>query len=147
MTYTITSESILASVDKEVSRAAAMAHGDDGSPLFDAYRILSRDRDTLEEYMGDAVSAVFLRLFDIATRSGGNGSVTITFDVPDFDGSMEPEVTKELNRFITLMVCSYWLLEKGAGPKSEEFAKRAEAALEKAHVLLKSRKTPKRNNI
>lgn len=134
-------------VNKEVSRAAAMSHGDDGSPLFDAYKILSRDTDTLKEYMGDAVSAIFLRLFDIATRGSEGGNITLTFDVPDFDLSMEPEVTKELNRFVTLMVCSYWLLEKGAGLKSEEFGKRAEASLEKAHVLLKSRKTPKRNNI
>lgn len=147
MTYTIDTESILASVNKEVSRAAALSHGDDGSPLYDAYKILSRDQDTLEEYLGDALSVVFMRLYDIATREAADGKVTITFDVPDFDLSMEPEVKKELNRHASLMVCSYWFLEKGAAAKSEEFAKRAEAALEKAHVLLKSRKTPKRNNI
>lgn len=144
MTYTIDQQTILASVNREVSRAAAVAHGDDGSPLYDAYRILSRDSDTLQEYLGDAVSAMFLKLRDIATRSQEGDVVTVSFDVPDFDTTLEPEVRKELNRFMSLMVCSYWFLEKGADKKSEEFAGRAEASLGKAHVLLKSRKTPKR---
>jgi len=68
------------------------------------------------------------------------------FNVPDFDASMENEVIKELNRYITLMTCCSWFEEKGA-TLSENYEKRAIKALDKAHVLLKSRKTPKRNEI
>lgn len=145
--YIVDPDVILLSVKKDISRAAGMARGDDGSPLYDAYKVLSRDTETLQEYLGDAVSAMFLRLYDIASRSESSGKITVSFDVPDFDMSLLQEVTKELGRFMSLSVCSYWFLEKGDKEKSEEFAGRSETSLTKAHVLLKSRKTPKRNQI
>lgn len=146
MEYTVDISAILPMVEKEVSRAASSSYDDEGSSLYDAYKLLARDTDTIKEYIGDAVSTIFVRLFDIATRSETEGKLMMEFNVPDFDASMENEVIKELNRYITLMTCCSWFEEKGA-TLSENYEKRAIKALDKAHVLLKSRKTPKRNEI
>lgn len=146
MEYTVDISTILPMVEKEVSRAASSSYDDEGSSLYDAYKLLTRDNDTIKEYIGDAVSTIFVRLFDIATRSETEGKLMMEFNVPDFDASMENEVIKELNRYITLMTCCSWFEEKGA-TLSENYEKRAIKALDKAHVLLKSRKTPKRNEI
>lgn len=146
MKYTVDIDAILPMVEKEVSRAASSSYDDEGSSLYDAYKLLARDTDTIKEYIGDAVSTIFVRLFDIATRSETEGKLMMEFNVPDFDASMENEVIKELNRYITLMTCCSWFEEKGA-TLSENYEKRAIKALDKAHVLLKSRKTPKRNEI
>lgn len=146
MKYTVDIDAILPMVEKEVSRAASSSYDDEGSSLYDAYKLLARDTDTIKEYIGDAVSTIFVRLFDIVTRSETEGKLMMEFNVPDFDASMENEVIKELNRYITLMTCCSWFEEKGA-TLSENYEKRAIKALDKAHVLLKSRKTPKRNEI
>lgn len=147
MEYTVDIDAILPMVEKEVSRAASLSFDDEGSSLYDAYKLLARDTDTIKEYIGDAVSTIFVRLFDIATRSETEGKLMMEFNVPDFDASMENEVIKELNRYITLMTCCSWFQEKGAAALSESYEKRAGRALDKAHTLLKSRKTPKRDEI
>lgn len=140
MTYTYTASILLESVKKEISRFAASAHGEDGSPLYDAYKISSRDEETVEGYISDAVDNICVRLFDVAKPSDGS----IVFDVPDYDSSMTSSVIGQLDRFVVMRSCASWLGEKGA-PEYERYEKRAMSALDNAHILIKSRKAPKRS--
>lgn len=139
MEYVIDKESLKKSAVQEVSRYAASAYGDDGSSLYDAFRVTSRDDSVIERYIEDGISAICVRLFDVATR----GDDAIEFEVPDFDSSMENEVSKELERFVVYRTCSLWIADKNE-KESEKYEKRAIASLDKAHILLKSRKAPKR---
>lgn len=140
MTYNFTVTELVESIKKEVSRFAASAYSDDGSSLYDAYRILSRDEETLEGHISDAVDAICVRLFDVALKSGDG----IVFNVPDYDSSMSTSINDQLDRFIVMRSCAMWLEEKGA-PEYERYEKRAASALDNAHILIKSRKAPKRS--
>lgn len=139
MEYVIDKESLKKSAIKEISRYAASAYGDDGSSLYDAFKVTSRDDSVIEGYIDDGISAICVRLFDVATR----GDDAIEFEVPDFDSSMENEVSKELERFVVYNACSLWIADKNE-KESEKYEKRAIASLDRAHILLKSRKAPKR---
>lgn len=140
MTYNFTVTELVESIKKEVSRFAASAYSDDGSSLYDAYRILSRDEETLEGHISDAVDAICVRLFDVALKNGDG----IVFNVPDYDSSMSTSINDQLDRFIVMRSCAMWLEEKGA-PEYERYEKRAVSALDNAHILIKSRKAPKRS--
>lgn len=140
MTYDINKTTIIDSIEKEISRFAASAYGEDGSSLYDAYRITSRDQQTIEDYIADAVDAICVRLYDVAIK----GSDNIAFDVPDYDSSMSGSISRELDRFLVMNSCALWLEEKGA-PEFTRFEKRASTALDNAHILIKSRKAPKRS--
>ena len=142
MEYVIDKESLKKSTVQEISRYAASAYGDDGSSLYDAFRVTSRDDSVIERYIEDGISAIFVRLFDVATREDS----AIEFDVPDFDSSMEGEVEKELEKFVVYKACALWIADKNE-KESEKYDKRAIASLDRAHILLKSRKAPKRDQI
>ena len=140
MEYVINKESLLQAVTKEISRFAAGAYGEDGTSLFDAYKVTSRDGETLQEYISDGVSAICSRLFDVATKEDDK----VYFNVPDFDSSLSAVTQEELDRFVKNNACALWLADKNS-EESQRFEKRAVAALDRAHVLLKSRKAPKRS--
>lgn len=140
MEYTINTEELLQGVTKYISRFAAGAYGDDATSLYDVYKVTSRDTDTLKEYINDGVGTICSRLFDVASR----GESKISFEVPDFDSTMTEVVNEELSRFLKNNACALWLADKNT-EQSERFEKRATAALDRAHVLLKSRKAPKRS--
>ena len=141
MTYNINEKTLLESAEKEISRFAATAYSEDGTSLYDAYKVLDRDKSTLKEYIAESVDAICVRLFDVATKA----TTSITFDVPDFDMSMSDSIKRELDKFVVMRACAYWLEEKGA-PEYARYEKRASAALDSSHVLIKSRKAPKRTS-
>ena len=140
MTYNIEQDTLLTSAEKEISRFASTAYSEDGTSLYDAYKVLERDKDTLKGYINEAVDAICMRLFDVAIK----GSGVIAFDVPDYDSSMSDSISRELDRFVVTKTCAAWLEDKGA-PEAARFEKRAASALDNAHRLLKSRKAPKRS--
>lgn len=140
MDYGFNKETLVQDVIKEISRFAASAYGDDGTPLFDVMKTTSRDTDTLGEYVEDGISAICVRMMDVATKN----DTSITFNVPDFDSSMEAEVQKELDRYLKYNACALWLADKNSSER-ERFEKRAASSLDKAHIMLKSRKAPKRS--
>lgn len=141
MTYSINPSTLFASAEKEISRFAATAYSEDGASLYDAYKVLDRDKATIEGYINEAVDAICVRLFDVATKS----TDSITFDVPDYDPSMGETITRELDKYVVMKACAFWLEDKGA-PEYTRFEKRALAALDNAHLMIKSRKAPKRSN-
>lgn len=140
MDYGFNTETLKQSAIKEISRFAAGAYGEDGTSLFDAMKVTSRDEETLAEYIEDGISAICVRLFDVATK----GDNSIQFNVPDYDASLDDEIQKELDRYLKYNACALWLTDKNSA-ESERYAKRAVASLDKAHLMLKSRKAPKRS--
>lgn len=138
MDYVIDKEALKGKVIKEISRFAAGAHSDDGSSLFDAYKILSRDHDTVLDYIEDGISSICVTLVDISTKEEGK----IVFNVPDFITSMEEPAKKELDRYIVYRACKQWVEDK-AGAETNPYEQRANEALTNANILLKTRKSPK----
>lgn len=135
MEYSIDRNALWDLVDEEVSRVADKAYGEDGTSLYDSVVLTSRDKNLVNGFIDDAVSAIALRAFDICKYSNDK----LEFFVPDFDSSMKDVVKHEMDRFISMYACSSVLRQRSASVEAE-YTERMQAALDKAVQLLKSRK-------
>lgn len=141
MTYSVNSTTITNLVEEEVSRVAAAAYSDDGGSLYDSVVIHSNDADTVSRMIRDGVDAVVRRAADICTVIPS--PLALSLYAPDMDSSKEDAVEDELTRAISLGAVSTWLKEK-LPARSEEYAVRANAALDAAIAMLKTRTKPTR---
>lgn len=136
-TYTIDREKILESVKQEVSRVAASAYADDGTSLYDAIIITSRDADTIAGLIDDAETAVVVRMSDIASIQ----SDQFSFNVPDKRTHDIKTIGAVIDRFIEMNVCSAWMIQKYK-LKAEEYGARSTDALNKIERLLYEKLPP-----
>lgn len=135
--YYINKKKLIPLIEKEVSRVAASAFAEDGTPLYDAIVIKSRDTDTINEMIDDAATAMLTRLSDIATYSSG----LFEFDVPEERTHDIMTIGKVIDRFVVMNVCSAWMIQKHT-PKAEEFGARSTDALAKVERLLHEKLPP-----
>ena len=139
MNYTVNTTTLTNLVTEEVSRVAAASYAEDGTSLYDAISIKSRDADTVSRLIRDGVDAAAARLADICTIV--SSPLALTINVPDMDSTKETMAKDELDRAISLWAVAAWLKEKMPS-RVEEYAERAGAALQNAIVMLKTRTTP-----
>lgn len=135
--YYINKKKIFPLIEKEVSRVAASAFAEDGTPLYDAIVITSRDTDTIYEMMDDAATAMLTRLSDIATYSSG----LFEFDIPEERTHDIMTIGKVIDRFIVMNVCSAWMIQKHTA-KAEEYGARSTDAITKVERLLHEKLPP-----
>lgn len=135
--YYINKNKITPLIEKEVSRVAASAFAEDGTPLYDAIVITSRDADTIKEMIEDAATAMLTRFSDIATYSSG----LFEFDIPEERTHDIMTIGKVIERFIVMNVVSAWMIQKHTA-KAEEYGARATDALNKIEKLLYEKLPP-----
>lgn len=135
--YELDKGKIYSQVDREVSRVAASAFGEDGSSLYDAIVLTSRDKDTIYEMIDDAASALLTRLSDIATYCAG----VFQFFVTDERSHNTMVIGNAIDRFIVMNICSAWMQQRYS-PKADEYGARSSDALEKADRLLREKHPP-----
>lgn len=135
--YYINKKNIFPLIEKEVSRVAASAFAEDGTPLYDAIVITSRDTDTIYEMIDDAATAMLTRLSDIATYSSG----LFEFDIPEERTHDIMTIGKVIDRFIVMNVCSAWMIQKHTA-KAEEYGARSTDAITKVERLLHEKLPP-----
>lgn len=136
-TYYINKKKILPVIEREISRVAASAFGEDGTPLFDAIKLTSRDEDVVSEMIDDAATAMLTRLSDIATYTSG----LFEFDIPEERTHDITTIGKVVDRFIVMNVCSAWMIQKHPA-KAEEYGARSTDALNKIERLLQEKLPP-----
>ena len=136
-TYYINKKKILPVIEREISRVAASAFGEDGTPLFDAIKLTSRDEDVVSEMIDDAATAMLTRLSDIATYTSG----LFEFDIPEERTHDITTIGKVVDRFIVMNVCSAWMIQKHP-TKAEEYGARSTDALNKVEKLLHEKLPP-----
>lgn len=136
-TYYINKKKILPVIEREISRVAASAFGEDGTPLFDAIKLTSRDEDVVSEMIDDAATAMLTRLSDIATYTSG----LFEFDIPEERTHDITTIGKVVDRFIVMNVCSAWMIQKHPA-KAEEYGARSTDALNKIERLLHEKLPP-----
>lgn len=139
MDYVIDMQHIRPLIKEEVSRIAASAFTEDGTPLYDHIDIIDQDDATIYRHITDAVAQAVARLQDIATYEGR----LVHFNVPDMDITKTPLVISEMDRYIAMNVVSGWCQDHYLS-KMEEYALRSQAALKNVITYLKSRRTPNR---
>lgn len=135
--YYINKNKITPLIEKEVSRVAASAFAEDGTPLYDGIVITSRDVDTIREMIEDAATAMLTRFSDIATYSSG----LFEFDIPEERTHDIMTIGKVIERFIVMNVVSAWMIQKHTA-KAEEYGARATDALNKIEKLLYEKLPP-----
>ena len=135
--YYINKNKITPLIEKEVSRVAASAFAEDGTPLYDTIVITSRDADTIKEMIEDAATAMLTRFSDIATYSSG----LFEFDIPEERTHDIMTIGKVIERFIVMNVVSAWMIQKHTA-KAEEYGARATDALNKIEKLLYEKLPP-----
>ena len=139
MTYTIDNTTLTNLITEEVSRIAAAARSDDGASMYDSVAIHSRDDGAVSRMIRDAIDSIVKRTLDICTVIPSPYSLSLY--APDMDSTKESMVRDELTRAITLRACSIWLSEK-LPSHSEDYSTRADAALQNAVHMLKTRTQP-----
>lgn len=135
--YYINKNKITPLIEREVSRVAASAFAEDGTPLYDGIVITSRDADTIKEKIEDAATAMLTRFSDITTYSSG----LFEFDIPEERTHDIMTIGKVIERFIVMNVVSAWMIQKHTA-KAEEFGVRATDALNKIEKLLYEKLPP-----
>lgn len=135
--YYINKNKLLPLIEKEVSRVAASAFAEDGTPLYDAIVIKSRDTETINEMIDDAATSMLTRLSDIATYSSG----MFEFDIPEERTHDITTIGKIVDRFIVMNVCSAWMIQRYTA-KAGEFGARSTDAITKIEKLLHEKLPP-----
>ena len=152
MFYIIDKAGLLESVEEEISHIADGAYGEDGSSLYDSIVITEKDRQNVLRFIDDAVSALVRRAFDICKYSPEtyqdeagewqlSGRMRLQFFVPDFDETMWDTTKAEIDRYIVLYAVGS-LCQSRKADLVPEYARRTQDAMDKAVILLKSRKYP-----
>lgn len=135
--YYINKKKIVPLIEREVSRVAASAFADDGTSLYDAIVIKSRDAETINEMIDDAATAMLTRLSNIAAYTSG----LFEFDIPEDRTHDIMTIGKVIERFIVMNVCSAWMIQKYIA-KAEEYGARSTDALNKVERLLHEKLPP-----
>lgn len=150
--YVIDKPALLESVEEEVSHVADAAYGEDGSSLYDSIVITEKDRPAVLRFLDDAASEFVKRAFDICkysfeTATDDNGEVQLTgrvrlrLNVPDFDDTMWETAEAEISRYFVMFAAGAYLQQRKA-ELVPEYTRRIQEAMNKAVILLKSRKYP-----
>lgn len=135
--YYVNTKKVLPLIEREISRVAASAFAEDGTPLYDAIVSYSRDEAVLKEMIDDALTAMLTRLSDIATLSSG----LFEFDIPEERTHDINTIGKAIDRYVVMNVCSAWMLQKYQS-KAEEFGARSTDAMNKVDRLLREKLPP-----
>lgn len=135
--YYLNKKKTLPLIEREISRVAASAYSEDGTPLYDAIVIKSRDTETINGMIDDAATTLLARLSDVASYSSG----LFEFDIPEGRSHDINSISPAIERFIVMNVCFAWLTQKYA-TKAEEYGTKSLDALNKAEILLRERKAP-----
>lgn len=139
-TYTITDSTILAAARRDISRAAASAHTEDGNFLYDALVPTSRDEAVLGDMLDEAVRSLLAATADISSM----GSGSIVFDVPDFNTANGTAVNKAITTALADSIAAEWFLLKKYQEKAGTYANMAKVAVDEAVRLLYTRNKPAR---
>ena len=137
MEYHIDRNGLLDRVEEEVSHIADASYADSGQSLYDTIVLTEKDRAGALRLIEDAVGLFLRRTFDICRRAYDD----LVFNVPDFDYSMSVNVEEEISSFLVLYAVAT-ICQSRKAERAEEFMTRAQAAFDKAVILLKSRKHP-----
>lgn len=142
--YTVNYSTLWDRIDEELSHIADAAYSDDGVSLYDTITLTFKDNAIVNRFIADALDSLVHRTFDItkyAPQAGTPVVMRLSFDVPDFDASMQDAAMDEVTRYITLSAVTE-LLKRRRPALVPEYETRRQGAMDKAVTLLKSRKYP-----
>lgn len=133
------------SIRKEVAKAAARTSDDKGNLVYDLVKIYSSDLYAVDDFINESIRQIYARFKDVCQllKNEEEGRVDILLYLPDIDPEMVDEAGDEINRFITMQVCSLWLATR-VETLAKFYSDRSVSSMERLVELLRTRKTPTR---
>lgn len=139
--YGINKTALRALIDEQVSQVADEAYGDNGMSLYDSIVLTEKDVNMVESFIDTAAQSLSARLFDICKMRKEGTTNYLSFDVPDFDTTMEENVKSAITHYIVFYACIA-IFQSRRAQAVPDYTARAQTALDLAITLLKSRKAP-----
>lgn len=138
-------------IDREVSLVADQAYSESGVSLYDAVTLTSKDRDTVERFIRDAVSLLARRMADVSRvqTDAGSDLIKLTIDVDDWVGETDADAADaavmDLERYIVLHAVTAIFQDRRAAVVPT-FAERTQAMMDNVVTNLRTRKAPSRTS-
>lgn len=134
-------------VEREISMAADEAYGDNGMSLYDAVVLTSKDKETVEGYIQDALAIVMRRLYDIAsfTEAAGANDASLGISADDLPDGLSAVIEQEVKRFFVQHAAAEICAARRA-ILAPQYREREKEALSNIETLVRTRKMPSRTS-
>lgn len=145
--YNIYSSIILDRAKRDIARAAASAHAENGDSLYDALVNTSRDEEVLEAMLVDAIHGLVTTTADISSLNVDDEDLSyesIQFEVPDFNDTYEVALNNAIDAALANSVTASWFIEHKYQDMATVYADKTKASIDKVVRLLYTRKKPAR---
>lgn len=140
LTFTYEAAALFDLIDAETSRLAAFLRFKGGASAYDALKIHTNDRPTIEGFVSEAIDSVLSKFEGESKHVLEEGEHTISFYLPDFDNDRHTTAEKEIRDFIVHSATARWLLNRSFPEPTKIEASNAESSLNRAIGTLRTRK-------
>lgn len=140
-------EAVFSLIDAETSRHAAFLRFQDGGSAYDALKVHTKDKPTIDGYVFDAFRTVLSRFagegrYEIGNGDGGRKEHLLEFSLPDFDDNLYDAAGHEIVRYVVLSSTARWLMDRSFGEYAKMVAEDSNASMNRIVEMLRTRKFP-----
>lgn len=141
LSYGYSSEEIFRLVDAETSRHAAFLRFQDGGSAYDALKIHTNEKPTVEGFIEDAFRTILVR-FNGEGKYDNSSGHQLSFYLPDFDATLFSAVRDEIKRYVVMSSTARWLMARSFGEYAKIVASDSEASMNRLVDMLRTRVFP-----
>ena len=141
LSYGYSSEEIFRLVDAETSRHAAFLRFQDGGSAYDALKIHTNEKPTVEGFIEDAFRTILVR-FNGEGKYDNSSGHRLSFYLPDFDSTLSSAVRDEIKRYVVMSSTARWLMSRSFGEYAKIVASDSEASMNRLVDMLRTRVFP-----
>lgn len=141
LSYGYSSEEIFRLVDAETSRHAAFLRFQDGGSAYDALKIHTNEKPTVEGFIEDAFRTILVRFNGEGKYDNGSGH-KLSFYLPDFDATLSSAVRDEIKRYVVMSSTARWLMSRSFGEYAKIVSSDSEASMNRLVDMLRTRVFP-----
>ena len=142
LSFSFGADDLLDRIDAETSRHAAFLRFPDGGSAYDALRVHSNDRPTVEAFASDAFRTILSRFGEEGKYTKSSSSHVLSFYLPDYDNDLNSATKDEISRYVVLSATARWLMARSFGEYAKMVAQDCESSLSRIIEMLRTRKSP-----
>lgn len=135
-------ETVFSLIDAETSRHAAFLRFQDGGSAYDALKVHTKDRPTIDGYVSDAFRTVLSHFSGEGRYSLEDGEHTLSLFLPDYDTLLYQPSRDEIQRYVVVSSTARWLMDRSFGEYAKMMAEDSNASMNRLVGMLRTRKFP-----
>lgn len=141
MTFTYEAAALFDLIDAETSRLAAYLRFDGGASAYDALKVHTNDKPTIEGFISEAIDSILDKFGTESKYENVNGEHLLKFYLPDFDNDRFSIAHSEIQDYIVHSATARWLLNRAFTEVAKIEAANAESSFNRAVSALRARKS------